>query len=78
VVQSDGANPTPVTPLTDGFRDHPSWSPDDRRIAYRDNYRNGSVADGEIYTIRVDGSGDANVSRFPAAHDITPDWGPAP
>ena len=78
VVHSDGTNPTPVTPLTDGFRDHPSWSPDDRKIAYRDNYRNGAVGDGEIYTIGVDGSGETNVSRFPAAHDITPDWGPPP
>jgi len=78
VVHSDGTNPTPVTPLTDGFRDHPSWSPDDRKIAFRDNYRNGTVADGEIYTIGVDGSGETNVSRFPAAHDITPDWGPPP
>ena len=78
IVPLGGSNPTAVTPLTDGYRDSPSWSPDDRKIAYRDNFRNGSVADAEIYTISVDGSGETNVSRFPNAHDLSPDWGPAP
>ena len=78
VVHADGSNRTPVTPLTNGLRDKPSWSPDGQRIAYRDNFRDGNVADAEIYTIGVDGSGMTNVSRFPAAHDIAPDWGPAP
>jgi hypothetical protein len=78
VVHPDGTSRTPVTPLTDGYRDHPTWSPDDSKIAYRDGYRNGSVADAEIYTIGVDGSGETNVSRFSGGHDITPDWGPAP
>jgi TolB protein len=77
VVHADGSNPTPVTPLTDGLRDKPSWSPDGQRIAYRDAFRDGAVADAEIYTIGVDGSGITNVSRFPAAHDVAPDWGPA-
>ena len=77
-VNIDGSNPTAVTPLTQGYRDMPSWSPDDRKIAYRDNFRNGSVADAEIYTISVDGSGETNVSQFPNGHDIHPDWGPAP
>lgn len=77
VVHADGSNVAPVTPLTDGLRDWPSWSPDGQKIAYRDNYRNGAVADGEIYMIGADGSGETNVTRFPAAHDITPDWGPA-
>jgi len=78
VVHADGSHRTPVTPLTDGLRDWPTWSPDGRKIAYRDNYRNGLVADAEIYTIGVDGSGETNISRFPSGHDFTPDWGPAP
>jgi len=78
VVHADGSHRTPVTPLTDGLRDWPTWSPDGRKIAYRDNYRNGMVADAEIYTIGVDGSGETNISRFPSGHDFTPDWGPAP
>ena len=76
VVHADGSNPTPVTPLTDGLRDRPSWSPDGQRIAYRDAYRDGHVADAEIYSIGVDGSGMTNVSQFPSAHDLSPDWGP--
>ena len=76
VVHADGSNPTPVTPLTDGLRDRPSWSPDGQRIAYRDAYRDGHVADAEIYSIGVDGSGMTNVSQFPAAHDLSPGWGP--
>lgn len=79
VMGADGSNPTPVTPLTDGLRDWPTWSPDGTRIAYRDNYRNGGAdRDAEIYSIGIDGTGETNVSRYPAAHDISPDWGPEP
>jgi Tol biopolymer transport system component len=72
LVKTDGTNPRPLTPLTDGTRSNPSWSPDGLKIAYREE-----KPDAEIFTIDRDGTGVANATNYPAAHDITPDWGRA-
>ena len=77
-VHSDGSNVFRISPNEDVFHVEPTWSPDDQRIAYRDNYHDGHIVDSEIYTIGIDGTGATNISRFPGAHDLQPDWGPNP
>ena len=72
IANADGTNIRPVTPLTDGIRSEPCWSPDGSRIAYRDD-----IFPADIFSVNPDGSGLVNVSNFPGAHDINPDWGPA-
>jgi len=72
IANADGTNIRPVTPLTNGIRSEPCWSPDGSRIAYRDD-----IYPADIFSVNPDGSGVVNVSRYPGAHDINPDWGPA-
>ena len=72
IVNANGTNVRPVTPLTNGIRSEPCWSRDGLRIAYRDD-----IYPADIFSVNPDGTNVINVSRYPAAHDISPDWGPA-
>jgi Tol biopolymer transport system component len=72
IVNADGSNARPLTPLTNGIRSEPCWSRDGLRIAYRDD-----IFPADIFSMDPDGSDVINVSRYPGAHDISPDWGPA-
>jgi Tol biopolymer transport system component len=71
LVNADGSNIRPLTPLTDGIRSEPCWSRDGSRIAYRDD-----IYPADIFTVNPDGSDVINVSHYSTAHDISPDWGP--
>lgn len=53
------------------FGAYPSYSPDGTRIAYRHEL----PGNDEIYTIRVDGGEQKNLTRHPA-NDAAPDWSP--
>jgi len=59
---------------TAGPQFDPSFSPDGRRIAYRDS-RHGINRDDEIWAINADGSHAANLTRN-SANDWSPAWSP--
>jgi TolB protein len=67
------ADGTGVTKLTSrhGPEFDPTWSPDGRRIAYRDS-THGINHNDEIYVMNADGSRPRNLTRDPSN-----DWGPA-
>jgi Tol biopolymer transport system component len=54
-----------------GFDGFPVWSPHGRRLAFT----SGRDDNGEIYTMRADGSHQTNRTNT-AAEDIAPDWRP--
>ncbi|MGH7357342.1 MAG: TolB family protein, partial [Candidatus Rokuibacteriota bacterium] len=64
VMDADG---TGVRPLADrpGPEFDGAWSPDGRRIVYRDS-RRGINENDEVYVARADGSGARNLTRDPA------------
>jgi Tol biopolymer transport system component len=70
VMNADGTN---VQQLTNnpGPEFDPMWSPDGKRIVYRDS-RRGPNQDDEIYLMNADGSGQTNLTNNPAN-----DWGAA-
>jgi Tol biopolymer transport system component len=69
----DGASPRQ---LTSSPRDEfsPSWSPDGRRIAFRVNPPRGD--EGDIWTMRGDGTHKRNLTRSPRVADWSPAWSP--
>jgi Tol biopolymer transport system component len=58
-----------------GPEDDPSWSPDGRRLAYRDSRRGYNLND-EIYVMDRDGSHRRNLTRSPRMNDWGPAWSP--
>ena len=52
----------------EGTPEHPTWSPDGRRIAFS--------LDGEIYAINADGTGLVNLTNFKSTDDSEPSWSP--
>jgi Tol biopolymer transport system component len=69
-MDADGSNLRQLTHRR-GPEFDPAWSPDGKRIVYRDS-RRGINRNDEIYVMRADGSNQRNISRDPAD-----DWGPA-
>jgi TolB protein len=70
VMNADGTNVQQLT-KNPGPEFDPMWSPDGKRIVYRDSHR-GPNQDDEIYVMNADGSGQTNLTNNPAN-----DWGPA-
>jgi Tol biopolymer transport system component len=83
VVNADGAG---LTRLTDDphWEDHPSWSPDGRRIAYTEYSTSISLpevglADGNVWVMNADGSGKVRLtkgSRSAGGSGGWPSWSP--
>jgi TolB protein len=73
VMSASGGNLRPVTPLTDGSRYEPTWSPDGLKVGYRMDVATGS----DIFTIGVDGQGDKNITNSNGI-DLRPEWGAPP
>ena len=60
---------------TRGPEEDPAWSPNGRRIAYRDSRRGFNLND-EIYVMNADGSRRRNLTRSPLTNDWGPVWSP--
>lgn len=74
VINADGTNLKRLTTNT-GAEFDPKWSPDGKRIVYRDS-RRGVNHDDEIYVMNADGSGQANLSNSPSSDEWGPAWSP--
>ncbi len=68
IADDDGSNPRLVT---DGLE--PTWSPDGSKLALRRFGPIGTSFDGQVVTVRLDGTGIAAVTNQPTTQ-ITPDW----
>ncbi len=68
-----GRNPIRVT-RKPGPEFDPAWSPDGRRIVYRDS-RRGINQNDEIYVVNADGTHPRNLTKDPG-NDWGPDWSP--
>lgn len=73
-VKLDGTEIVALEFLTDDPADDfaPAWSPGGNRIAFVSE-RDGN---GEIYTMRADGTAEKNLSNSPDSYDSNPDWSP--
>ena len=72
-MRADGSGLLTVAGL-DGAEFDGAWSPDGRRIVYRDS-RRGINEDDEIFIVASDGSAARNLTNHPA-NDWGPDWSP--
>ena len=76
-IYSANADGTDVKQLTNnpGPEFDPMWSPDGKRIVYRDS-RRGVNHDDEIYVMNADGSGQRNLTNSPSSDEWGPAWSP--
>lgn len=73
VARADGSHPRRLTHRR-GPEFDPSWSPDGRRIAYRDS-RRGINRNDEIYVMDADGRHARNITHTPF-NEWSPSWSP--
>src|SRR5204862_132363 len=73
VMQADGSGRKQLT-HDPGPQFDPSWSPDGKRIAYRDS-RFGINNNDEIFVMNADSSGQTNLTHNPA-NEWSPAWSP--
>ena len=68
-INPDGSSRVVLT-SNPGFDLSPSWSPDGSRIVFESS----AAGNSEIFVMNADGTGQANLSNRPEAHDTEPDW----
>jgi TolB protein len=69
---ADGSSPAIQVTKADANDKEPAFSPDGQRLAFQ----RGLVGNGEIFIVRLDGTGLVNVSNDAIRIDSTPDWSP--
>ena len=74
VVNANGTDLKQVT-HNPGAEFDPAWSPDGKRIVYRDS-RRGVNHDDEIYVMNADGLGQTNLSNSSSSDEWGPAWSP--
>lgn len=67
-MDADGANFRLLPSMGNAY--FPSWSPDDRRIAFE-----GGPGGFDVWIINADGTGLTNLTNAPSA-DLSPSWSP--
>jgi TolB protein len=72
IMNADGSSPRMVS--KSGV--NPSWSPDGTRIAFTDGVSGGSLLDTDVFVIRPDGQGRANLTNDPKGKEQYPTWSP--
>ena len=72
IMNADGSSPRMLS--KSGV--NPSWSPDGTRIAFTDGVSGGSLLDTDVFVIRPDGQGRANLTNDPKGKEQYPTWSP--
>jgi len=52
----------------------PTWSPDGTRIAFVRNLYQEGANELDLYVVRIDGSGETNITKKPELLDDAPSW----
>ena len=75
LMNADGTHPVMLTKEWRwAYEYSPSWSSDGSRIAFQRREPDGTY---DIYAIKIDGSGAANLTRTPRVEDYSPSWRPS-
>ncbi|MDP9188069.1 MAG: hypothetical protein M3O25_02330 [Actinomycetota bacterium] len=75
-MNADGSKPTQLT-FNELDDEDPAWSPDGRRIAFRRDLNPvRGETDYDIFTMKVDGTRERNLTNSPGVHDDHPNWSP--
>ena len=72
IMNADGSNPRMLS--ESGV--NPSWSPDGTRIAFTDGVKGSASLDTDVFVIRPDGQGRANLTNDPKGKEQYPTWSP--
>lgn len=75
-MNADGSKPRQLT-FNELDDEDPAWSPDGRRIVFRRDLNPvRGETDYDIFTMRVDGTRETNLTNSPGVHDDHPNWSP--
>ena len=73
-INVDGTGQTRLT-STSTYDDHPSWSPDGRRIVFKSYRDDPTLNESNLYVMNADGSGQTALTSGPD-RDTGPAWSP--
>jgi endonuclease YncB( thermonuclease family) len=74
LIPAPGGGAMTVPGISWGADDHPAWAPGSDRIAFDTDRAPARTF--EVYSIKADGTGEANLTHDSAAVDLQPSWSP--